>query len=276
MLGVYGLRIGGLQEAARWMHTVPEDAPELEVELTGDVAAVDARRIDRDGLDVRLRGPNDVRILMQRASGRVEYRFAGRVPPAADVLHPHLAPAAAAVHAWEGRETIHAGAFRTPQGAVLLLGGSQAGKSSMLAWLGVELGQEVVTDDLCVLDHGAVLPGPCCIDLREPTADRYASRWSAQLVRSDERIRLRLNSTGGEPVPVAGAVALGWADRVRIEPIRPAERLALIAAQRYYGSLEADPGAVLELLTRPMIRLLRPRDLSLLPAAAEALVAHWS
>jgi hypothetical protein len=146
----------------------------------------------------------------------------------------------------------------------------------MLAWLSAELDQEVVTDDLCVLEAGAVLPGPSCIDLREPTADRYASRWSGELVRSDGRIRLALRSGGTDPVPVAGTVVLAWAERLVIEPIPPAERLGLIAAQRYFGSLEPDPVAVLDVLSRPMVRLLRPPDLSWLPAAAEALLAHWS
>jgi hypothetical protein len=275
-LGAYGLQIEGLQEAAEWMRPVPGSAPELEVRLTGDVPPTDVRRIDRDGLDIRLQGMGDVRVRMERASRRVDFSFTGRVPPAADVLHPYLGPAAAAAHAWEGREAIHAGAFRTARGAVLLLGDKEAGKSSMLAWLSAELDQEVVADDLCVLQSGAVLPGPSCIDLRDPTALRYGSRWSGQLVRASERIRLAVRQGGADPVPVAGNVVLGWADRVRIESVSPVERLGLIVAQRYFGSLEPDPVAVLDLLSRPMVRLLRPRDLSSLPAAAEALLAHWS
>jgi hypothetical protein len=275
-LGAYGLQIEGLAQAARWMRPVPASAPKLEVTLTGDVPPTGGRRIDRDGLDIRLQGPHDVRIRMERGSGRVDYLFTHGVPPAADVLHPYLAPAAAVLHAWDGRETIHGGAFRTPDGAVMLLGDKEAGKSSMLAWLSAELDQEVITDDLCVLASGAVLPGPSCIDLREPTANRYASRWSGQLVRSDGRMRLGLRSGGTDRVPLAGTVVLGWAERIGIEPVPPAERLGLIAAQRYFSSLQADPVAVLDVLTRPMIRLLRPRDLSSLPAAAEALLAHWS
>jgi hypothetical protein len=159
---------------------------------------------------------------------------------------------------------------------VVLLGGKEAGKSSMLAWLGAELGQDVIADDLCVLRGGAVLPGPRCVDLREPTTLRYGPRWNGQVVRSRERIRLSLPAGSGEPAEVAGTVVLGWSDRLRIEPVPPAERLHLIAAQRYFSSLQADPRAILDLLSRPVIRLLRPRDLGLLPATAEALLGHWS
>jgi hypothetical protein len=274
-IGAYGLRVEGLDEAAEWMRPVEPDAPVLRVEASRGDPFEATEQVDERCVDVHLRGLSDARMRMDRGSRRARYAFTD-LPPAADLLHPYLAPAAALAHAWEGREAIHAGAFATQAGAVLLLGGKEAGKSSLLAWLAAELGCEVLADDLCVLSDGAVLPGPSCVDLREPTVRRYGTRWNGRVVRSNERLRLALSPGAAAPLQVAATVVLAWGESVRIEPVILSERLALLAPQRYFGALEADPVAVLDLASRPMFRLERPPDLDVLPATAEALLARFS
>jgi hypothetical protein len=274
-LGAYGLRIDGLDEAAEWMRPVTSAASVLRIEAQQGDPIGASEQVDEESVDVHLQGLADARMRMDRGSRRACYSFA-QVPPPADLLHPYLAPAAALAHAWEGREAIHAGAFAAPTGAVLLLGPKEAGKSSLLAWLAAELGCEVVADDLCVLSDGTVLPGPRCVDLRGPTVRRYGTRWNGRVVRASERLRLALPGGPAAPLAVAGTVVLGWSDTFRIEPVAPTERLALLAPQRYFGTLEADPVAVLDLACRPMFRLKRPPDLDVLPATAEALLAQFS
>jgi hypothetical protein len=247
----------------------------VEIESTQGTPLIAAGEVDDAHVDIHLQGLANARLRMERDSGMVRYSFVD-IPPAADVLHPCLAPAAAIVHVWAGREAIHAGAFITPAGTVLLLGGKEAGKSSVLAWLAAELDQQVLADDLCVLIDGEVLPGPCCVDLREPTVRRYGMRWGGRLVRSRDRTRLTLDPASAGPTAVAGIVVLGWAESVRFEPVPLDDRLGLLVNQRYFGGLEADPVALLDLIATPMFRLLRPRDLDVLPATAEALLAHWS
>jgi hypothetical protein len=232
-------------------------------------------QVDERSVDVHLQGLGHVRMRMERDTRRARYWFI-HPPPPADLLHPYLAPAAALAHVWDGREAIHGGAFAAPAGAVLLLGGKEAGKSSLLTWLAAELGCEVLADDLCVLSDGAVLPGPRCVDLREPTVRRFGTRWNGRVVRSSERLRLALPAGAAEPVAVAGTVVLGWSESVRVQPIPPSERLALLAPQRYFGALEADPVAVLDLVCKPMFRLERPPDLEVLPTTAEALLRRFS
>jgi hypothetical protein len=55
------------------------------------------------------------------------------------------------------RYVLHAGAVEGPRGTCLLLGESGAGKTSLTLWLWQE-GHRLVTDDLCPLAHGSLLP----------------------------------------------------------------------------------------------------------------------
>src|SRR5438046_10725356 len=54
------------------------------------------------------------------------------VPPDADLLRPYLAPGAALFAKWTGLEALHAGAFATSAGAILVLGDKESGKSTQL------------------------------------------------------------------------------------------------------------------------------------------------
>ena len=92
-----------------------------------------------------------------------------------ELVHPYLAPAAAVIGRWLGRESVHAGAIAVDGRALGVVGARGAGKSSTLAWWALD-GGEVLCDDLLVLDGRATFVGPRSIDLREDAADAARGR----------------------------------------------------------------------------------------------------
>lgn len=273
-VGAYGLRIQGLPQAEGWMQPQAPGAPILGVEVV--TVACQAQpaplRVTADGVEAPL--IHGGRLHMTHGTDLARFYFPS--PPAqADLLHPYLGMAASIAHGWAGREAIHAGCFLTPAGAVMVLGAREQGKSTTLAWLAAEVGVEVLSDDICVLDGEAVLTGPRCIDLRASTARHYAARWESRLVRSAERFRLTL-PPAAPSAPLVGVVSLRWGVELRSSPVPPGDRLAELGAQRAFGPLNARPAALLDLVALPMIAVERPRRLEALPAACEAMLALWS
>lgn len=193
-------------------------------------------------------------------------RFSFPTPvPDADLLHPYLTAACALVWQWAGREALHAGAFALDgqQGAILLFGPKQSGKSSTLAHLARAHGSTVLADDLSVIDEHQVLAGPRCIDMR--------SGDDGEAVRDRQRLRIDLGETPSS-LPVAATVVLRWADELSVESVPPSERLSELASQRSYPPLAGDPAALLWLASLPMLALSRPRDVAALPEGARILL----
>ncbi len=196
------------------------------------------------------------------------------IPPAAELVHPYLAGAAAVLWSWDGRMAIHGGAVVTPAGAILIMGLRRAGKSTTLAALAAR-GLPVLADDLIAIDDGSVLAGPRGIDLRHEATE--LGDWQGQAVRASVGGRLRMSLPPvARRTPAAGAVLLSWGDSVSIRKMGTSERLGLLASQR---SLQVPGGngiSLLDLATLPMVELARPAGRSGLEAAADALVEHWS
>ncbi|MGI8800556.1 MAG: hypothetical protein ACR2KV_00045 [Solirubrobacteraceae bacterium] len=269
-LGVYGLQIDGLTQAACWMQPL-RGAAGLAVELSTAAGHARSSRVDADNADIELRGGG--RLVMHRGSGRAEFAFTDR-PTAADLLHPYLAPAAALAQIWVGAEALHAGALAAPAGAVLLLGGKEAGKSTTLAWLAVERRVAVLADDLAVLVAGAVLAGPRCLDIRP--SDAFPGYGLGGDVRRGDRLRLPLAPVASA-VPVAGVAVLRWAARIQIGRVPVRDRLGELLGQRMFRAhLAADLPAILDLAARPMITVARPRGAEGLAAAGDALLRYFA
>jgi len=186
--------------------------------------------------------------------------------PDADLLHPCLTAACALVWQWAGREALHAGAFALDgdQGAVLVFGPKESGKSSTLAHLTRELGLAVLADDLAVIDQQQVLAGPRCLDMRG-AAD-------GQPVRDRRRARIDLDEAP-RALPVSATVVLRWGETVSVGSVAPSERLAEIAAQRTYPPLAGDPATLLWLASLPMLALTRPHEVSQLRETTELLIS---
>jgi hypothetical protein len=202
-----------------------------------------------------------------------------RSVPAPDVIHPTLWPAASVFARWQGRETLHAGAF-TLDGdtAWAVLGGRGAGKSSLLAALALH-GVEVLSDDLLVIEGNRCFAGPRCIDLRPEVAAALGVVHRASVVRSTERRRLALEPCSGA-FRLGGFVSLAWGDAIGVSPLTPAESFGLLVDHRRVAVLGADFPYLLGLAGMPAVRLTRPPRWSRLDAAiaqlTEAVVGRAS
>jgi hypothetical protein len=157
-----------------------------------------------------------------------------------------------------GGDALHAGAVRTPAGAVAIAGPSGAGKSTLLAHLLAERGCELVADDVLFLRPGPAtveaLPGPPVMTV--PGAVRRApgrllatlgeERWMAVAVHSG-------------PVPLRRIVALDRSGGDRAQSMTEPDPFTMLmrhllpfprTPERASGRLElaAATGASVELL----------------------------
>ena len=266
-LGAYGLSVRGLAGAAPWMQPQPPDAPEMHVRVRTGGGDDQPSRVDDGSADLRLLGGGRMRA--RRGDTAVDYLLPA-VPPDGDLLHPYLAPAAALWWRWSGREAVHGGAFEGRDGAVLVLGEKEAGKSTTLAWL-ANAGAAILTDDLAILDGQHVLAGPRSIDLRPAATVPPAST----AVRAGARSRVTL-PTAPARSPLAGVAVLVWGHVVDVTAVPVEQRWPVLAPQRMYPSLGADPVSLLDLVAAPMTQFTRPRDPATLAAVGQAMLHEFS
>lgn len=180
------------------------------------------------------------------------------------LAHPFLAVVGSLFGWWLGRDVFHGGALSVGGRGWAVIGGYEAGKSSLLAELAAA-GETVLTDDLVVIEEGAVLAGPRCLDLRPPALDIVNVSGPTRLVRAGERHRMLLDPAP-PVVPLHGWVFLSWGSRLRARQLSPSERLAKLSAERSAGR------GILELVRLPGWELERPQQRSSLAAAAEAVL----
>jgi hypothetical protein len=169
-----------------------------------------------------------------------------------EIVHPLLTPAAMHFAAWLGRAAFHGGGFVRDGRAFGVLAERTGGKSTTLARL-ADGAVPVLVDDAFVVEDGAALAGPRCIDLRPAAAGNRA----LASVRSDERRRLTLPPI--EPsFPLGGIFVLGWSDELSVRRLRPSERLVALA--RHCRPEVGRTSGLLELSRLPVWRVERPRD----------------
>jgi hypothetical protein len=186
-----------------------------------------------------------------------------------ELVHPYLAPAAAVIGRWLGRESVHAGALTVDGRALGVVGVRGAGKSSTLAWWALD-GGEVLCDDLLVIDGRAAFAGPRSIDLREDAAARLGAGEPIGVTGARERWRLRLAPTGDRH-ELVGFVFLAWGDGVAVRLLGPRERLERLVPQRAVRLGPARHDAVLDLALLPAWELSRPRSWASLPEVGQRL-----
>ena len=206
---------------------------------------------------------------IERAPARVTFRLAAS-PPARDLVHPYLAPAAAIAARWAGRESFHAGAVVADGGAWAVLGDRESGKSTTLAHLALA-GHAVVADDLLVVDGDAVLAGPRCIDLREASAAHLGAGAPLGVVGVRERWRVPLAPVPAR-VPLHGWVTLVWDDSVGVDILQGAERMLALLPFRSVQLAPEAPANLVDLSSLPVLRLRRPQRWDALDAAAARLL----
>jgi hypothetical protein len=246
---------------------VGHDAPEYAVAAEIGRAASPDEFVEADHAALRLRSGGEIAI--DRGAQTILYRVPHDVRPD-ELVHPYLAPAAAVINRWMGRESVHAGAFAVDGSALGVVGTREAGKSSTLAYL-ARSGVDILCDDMLIVDGETPLPGPRSIDLREDAAKRFEAGDPIGMTGARERWRLRLGATTGHAT-LKGWVFLAWGDEIAARPLKASERIPRIAAERGLRLPPVREDALLELATLPAWELSRPRDWASLPQAADLLL----
>jgi hypothetical protein len=261
------LTILGLERATALLPVAGRRWPAVRVErelLDGEPGPP---RIGDERVELRLVGGGQLALDRER---RVATFRTPRLLDDEELAHPYLAPVGSYFAGWLGREALHAGAFFAGGGVWALVGAKADGKSTTLAWLALA-GCPVLTDDVLVLDGESALAGPRCLDLREETAIELGLADHSGQARGGERWRLPLSAIEPE-LPFRGFVFLSWAEQVELLPVRPADRLARLAASRNARAAK-EPVGLLDLARLPAFELRRPRAWAALPEAGGRLLA---
>ena len=268
-VGAYGLRLEGVEEARSFLVAADAEWPSFELtqrhEEPGEAGALDLVSDETAELQLRSGG----RILIDRSEAVISYAVPRRLR-VDELLHPFLAPAAAVIAYWLGRQSFHAGAFVTDDGVLGLLADREGGKSSTLGWLARQ-GRPVVCDDMLIVEGRTALAGPRSVDLRPEAAEALGAGEPLGTVGMRERWRLGLGPV--EPaLPLRGWVFLSWGDEVRLESLPASERFARLFAHRGVRLPPRDPDAVFDLATLPGWELTRPRRWNSVAEGAELLL----
>ena len=267
-LGAYGLRLRGVEDARDLLVPAGKDWPAFEVGIRAEAPPDRPGRVDDQRADLRLRTGG--RIEIDRAAGTIVFVLPRALSPA-ELVHPYLAPAAAAIARWAGRESIHAAAFAVEGGVWALVGAKGSGKTSTLAALACG-GAGVVCDDMLIVDDESTFLGPRAVDLRAGPAKRLGVGDPIGVVGARERWRWRVPPVEG-PLRLRGWVFLGWGDDLELRDVRSVERLRSLFRNRGILMAPTNPGLLVELAALPAYELLRPRSWSSLGAACDRLLA---
>lgn len=275
-LGTYGLRLIGLDEAARLLAPCNSTWPSLRVVRDPVAAHPRSTRYLGDAsaaavaAEFRLDTGGTVTI---DDTGRAVFRPDHNARARSDehLVHPFLFGAAAVTNRWLGRQTFHAAAFCLGDRAWAVSGHRTAGKTSTVAML-ERRGATIMTDDLLVVDDGDVLSGPSCLDLRPDAAAFLGIGRDEGLVGARNRWR---HVTTKSPVraPLAGWIYPTWGDEIAIEVVPPAERIELLFAGQAVGRTPPSPEALIALAALPTIRFTRPRAWTQAETAVDELLA---
>jgi hypothetical protein len=267
--GAYGLRIGGVEGASDLLVPAAAAWPKLDLAQQPGDGAIEVESVTEETAELRLRAGG--RVDIDRRALTALYTVPHELR-ADELVHPYLAPAAAIVSRWLGRESLHAGAFLAGTGAFALLGERESGKSSTLAWL-ARAGREVVCDDMLILEDGArAYFGPRSVDLRREAAEHLGAGEPLGMTGARERWRLDVRGGSETPVELRGCVFLEWGEPLDLVPISGSERLARLFVHRGVRLPPTDPEALLQIASLPGWELRRPRAWDALDDAVELLL----
>jgi hypothetical protein len=207
----------------------------------------------------------------------------GGYSPNLSQLFNHVAPfMLASLLGPHGRFLLHGGAIQRDGEAVLVLGDSGVGKSTLI-FGALDAGWNVLSDDLVVIHSQA--SGPEVTGIPKSLAvphEVLGDNWRASALGPDARGRRVLSfeewDRGSHPVKAVVVVTHGDAEQTRIEAIESSQLLALLMR----GMLSRQPSIVrgyvhsaIALCARPACRLLHSRTAETrAPQAAAAVAAH--
>jgi hypothetical protein len=253
-IGAYGLRLENVERARPLLSPAPPSWPRLRIRRKLGSSAARYEQVTDAAATLRLQNGGEIAI--DRDRGEATFVLPHRVGTA-EIVHPLLAPVAAVMAYWLGRQSFHAGAFVAGGRAWALLGERGSGKSTTVARLALD-GVPIVCDDMLILDGLQALAGPRSVDLRREAAARLGVGEELGVVGARERWRLPVAQLAGEPA-VAGWIFLTWGDRLETLPVRGSERLLRLAASGGTRLPPRDGDALLELAALPAWELRRPR-----------------
>jgi hypothetical protein len=182
----------------------------------------------------------------------------------------------------EGKMTLHASAAARNDRAVVLLGDSTAGKSTLAAELCARWGFEMLADDTVFLEQSVdgfvVLPTESTHSLRADAAERFGVAALAS-----EKARLPASAVASGSVPLAAAVKLEFVDGTTgaaTRALRGPETFEAISGGLFRFVID-EPAVVLEDFARiaqlaaavPFYELRRARSLQNLAESAELIRA---
>ena len=266
-LGAYGLTLEGVEAAASLFVTAPATWPRFRISAAVGEARPGGELVTDGHARLLLRTGGEIEI--DRPGAEVRFTVPRGVGPQA-LVHPYLAPAAAVIARWLGRESFHGGAFVGGEGVWGVLGERELGKSSLLAWLALR-GEPVVCDDMLIIADGTAFAGPRSVDLRRETAEELGTGEELGVVGQRERWRVALPPVEPE-LPFRGWVFLAWGDAVEVRSVEPSERLARLLHHRGVRLPPADHEALLALAALPALELARPRRWDSVADAGERLL----
>jgi hypothetical protein len=264
--GAYGLQISGVDAARDLLVAAEPSWPSIRL----------ASRVETSTLDREWVRPDEA-LLLLKTGGHIELNrtraeavfVVERPLGAEELVHPYLAPVAAVMAHWYGRESIHAGAFAFDGRVLGVVGTRESGKSSTLARLALE-GVDIVCDDLLVLEGTRVLPGPRLLDLRQEPARRLGVGSSIGKAGARERWRMRLGEVP-DGLELSGWVHLAWGDSLEAVPLEGAERVARLLLERGARLPSSKPSVLLDLASLPSWEVRRPRVWDSLGETADCL-----
>jgi hypothetical protein len=266
-VGAYGLRLTGVGQARRFLVPAKPSWPPLRVLRRRGLPAARSRdSVSETRAELRLRTGGEITI--DRGQAIAVFTTPKPLRPAA-LVHPFLAPVAAVMAHWLGRESFHAGAFATDDGAWAVIGDREAGKSTLLARLALG-GTPIVCDDMLVLEKSIPLAGPRAIDLRPSAAKELGVGEPMGIVGARERWRLRLGPVA--EAPLRGWIFLTWGQRLQLREVGPRARIERLSAQRGLRVPARNPAALLDLAALPSWELTRPRSWRALARSVDVLL----
>jgi hypothetical protein len=258
---LYGLHVTGAGGRGL-LPAPPGDRPRFTVRQAGRRPERPCVGAERASLDL----PGGRQLLLRRVAGTAT--FTGPTLTHDELVHPYLGAAAAVFSRWAGREVFHAGAFVYEDLAWAVVGGREAGKSSLLAAL-AERQVPVLADDLVVTDGHWAFCGPRTIDLRRPLPGSTAPLTPA---RAQSRWRHWLPALPGS-VPLGGWIYLNWSDEVVVRPVPAPVVLGRLAAWRTWPDLPSEPEVLLSLSVLPGWDLERPADWARMGESVDLMLA---
>lgn len=270
--GAYGLQLFGADGLSDMLVDAEPSSPVARIERVstpeGDVAA-EIVEDDRAELPLGSTGA----VSLRRRDGRVTFRLSRAVSDA-ELLHPLLAPVAAVMARWHGRESFHAGGFATDQGGLGVVAGRNGGKSTFLA-AAASSGLPVLSDDMLVVEGRDLLAGPRSLDLRSSAAAELEVGEPLGVIGTRERWRVRLPPIAPR-VPLRGWVFLAWDEATSVKRISARDCLIRLAESRAVRLAPTAPEHLLELAALPAWEARRPRRWSDLAATVDAVGRAFS